>query len=129
MPSEEMAKSPPDRPSHDSGGQAPPDDPPCGGLLNAQRQPATQPDGLSSGKPSRPGTRDGGPEDGPEDFSGSLLRKQNSDSPMDAIISLSSRSFFKTMFRGLSDPDGRVSHYDLVTKLINSQKFGRGGGC
>lgn len=44
------------------------------------------------------------------------------------MISLSSRSFFKTVFRGLSDPDGRVSHYDLVTKLINSQKFGRGGG-
>jgi hypothetical protein len=43
------------------------------------------------------------------------------------IISLfSSRSFFKTVFRGLSDPDGRISHYDLVTKLINSQKFGRG---
>jgi hypothetical protein len=43
------------------------------------------------------------------------------------LISLSSRSFFKTVFRGLSDPDGWVSHYDLVTKLINSQKFGRGG--
>jgi hypothetical protein len=43
------------------------------------------------------------------------------------IISLSSRSFFKTVFRGLSDPDGRVSHYDLVTNLINSQKFGRRG--
>jgi hypothetical protein len=44
------------------------------------------------------------------------------------IISLfSSRSFFKTVFKGLSDPDGRVSHYDLVSELINSQKFGRGG--
>jgi hypothetical protein len=43
------------------------------------------------------------------------------------IISLSSRSLFKTVFRGLSYPDGRVSYYDLVTKLINSQKFGRGG--
>jgi hypothetical protein len=35
---------------------------------------------------------------------------------------------FKTVFRGLSDPDGRVSHYDLVDKLINSQKFGSDGG-
>jgi hypothetical protein len=32
------------------------------------------------------------------------------------------------VFRGLSDPDGRVSHYDLVTKLINSQNLvGEGG--
>jgi hypothetical protein len=58
-----------------------------------------------------------------------MMRRQNSYSPMDDKISLSSRSFFKTMFRGLSDPDGRVSHYDLVSELIiNSQKFGRGGG-
>jgi len=35
------------RPSHDSGGQSPPDDPPRGGLLNAQRQPATQLDRAS----------------------------------------------------------------------------------
>jgi hypothetical protein len=34
------------------------------------------------------------------------------------------------VFRGLSDPDGRVSHYDLVSELIfNSQKFGRAGAA
>ena len=41
----EKSSGPSGRPSHDSGGQAPPDDPPCGGLLNAQRQPASHPTG------------------------------------------------------------------------------------
>ncbi len=31
------------------------------------------------------------------------------------------------MLRGVCDADGRVKHYDLVSELINSQKFGRGG--
>jgi hypothetical protein len=34
---------------------------------------------------------------------------------------------FKTVFRNLRDVDGRVMHYDLVIKPINSQKSGRGG--
>jgi hypothetical protein len=34
---------------------------------------------------------------------------------------------FETVFKSLFDPDGRVSHYDLVTKLIDSQRFGREG--
>jgi hypothetical protein len=44
---------------------------------------------------------------------------------MDANLGLV--EVFETVFRGLSDPDGRVSHYDLVSELINSQRFGRGG--
>jgi hypothetical protein len=120
---EEKSSGSSGRPSHDSGGQIPPDDPPRGELLNAQRQPTTQPDGMSSSKPSRLVMRDGGPENS-DDFSGSL-RRQNSDSPTEANLALV--EVFKTVFRGLCDADGRVKHYDLVTKLINSQKFGRGG--
>lgn len=95
------------------------------GNLDTRWQPEGVPAGilLDLGKPSRPGMRDGEPEDA--DDSSDSPRRQNSDSPMDDNLALLVE-VFKTMFRGLCDADGRVSHYDLVTKLINSQKFGRG---
>jgi hypothetical protein len=74
----------------------------------ASHCPATQPDGLSSGKRSRLGTRDGGLEDA-DDSSGSLLRQQNSDSPMDDNLALLVE-VFGTVFRGLWDADGTVKH-------------------
>jgi hypothetical protein len=50
-----------------------------------------------------------------------MMRRQNSDSPMNDN-NLGLVEVFKTVFRCLSDPDGRVSHYDLVSELLSTAR-------
>ena len=90
----------------------------------------------SSQKPPNADLRDGRHND-PDDFSHYLEKgsqntnnKSNSNNPADNT-NLDLTLTFKSIFRSLSgldaSNDGLVKHYDLVTKLIDSRKFGRGG--